>query len=464
MRGKTGWMFAGLALAALALWSQENRQENPPVPMADFGASIDVRAVNVEAVVTDRHGERVRGLKAADFRLLVDGREVPIDDFTEVVAGGEVAGPASAPPEAPAAGGTPAAAMPAAAGRIGTSYLVFIDESFAVAADRDVLLKRLAKDLRLGAEDRMAIVAFDGRKLDRLIGWTGDRAALLRTLEEARHRPAHGIERLVARQRADEFGDAGVGETEDLFFAARSAAQGAVAAMRGLAMPPGRKVLFLFSGGWPALPVRPLLAVAGSPSPANVAEQVLQNGFEGPPSPFRLAERQTLPGVLAYARPADLFEPVTGTANLLGYTIYPMSAPDHGPGSLWNDVSATAPTPSEQLGLISSEWALGVDDTLGYLARETGGQRVFDTVRRGAFSRLQEDLRSYYWLSFTPEWRADGKSHQIRVEVRGSGLRVRSRSGFADLTPAEQAALRRDDLLLLGGAAETKRLPTGVEP
>jgi hypothetical protein len=207
--------------------------------------------------------------------------------------------------------------------------------------------------------------------------------------------------------------------------------------------------LFLFSGGWPSLPVRPLLALFGPPSPANDAEQVLQNGFEAPSS-LRLAARQTLPAAFSYFRPADLFEPVTGTANLLGYTIYPMSAPDHGPGSLWNDVRSAAPTPSEQLGLISSPWELGVDDTLGYLARETGGKRVFDTVLRGAFSRLQEDLRSYYWLSFTPEWRADGKTHQIRVEVRRTGLKARSRSGFADLTKAEQASLRTDNLRLLG--------------
>ncbi len=357
--GKTGWIFAGLALGALALGAQAGAQagaqESPsPAPAADFGASIDVRAVNVEAVVTGRGGERVRGLKAADFRLLVDGREVPIDDFLEV-AGGEVAGaaPESSSPAAPAVPATGAA--PAAAARMGTSYLVFLDESFAVAADRDILLKRLAKDLRLGPGDLMAIVAFDGRKLERLIDWTGDREALLRTLAAARRRPSHGVERLVARERADDAGDAGVGETADLFFEARSAAQAAASAMRGLTLPPGRKVLFLFSGGWPSLPVRPLLALSGPPSPANGAEQVLQNGFKETSS-LRLAARQTLPAVFSYFRPADLFEPVTGTANLLGYTIYPMSAPDHGPGSLWNDVRSAAPTPSDQLGLISSPW------------------------------------------------------------------------------------------------------------
>src|SRR5437764_1188703 len=43
----------------------------PPAPQS-FGESIDVRVVNVEAVVTGSRGERVRGLKAAAFRLLVE--------------------------------------------------------------------------------------------------------------------------------------------------------------------------------------------------------------------------------------------------------------------------------------------------------------------------------------------------------------------------------------------------------
>src|SRR4051794_31892429 len=66
----------------------------PPAPNS-FGESIDVRVVNVEAVVTGPKGVRVPGLSAADFRLLVDGQEVPIDYFTEV-KGGQAAAPAPA--------------------------------------------------------------------------------------------------------------------------------------------------------------------------------------------------------------------------------------------------------------------------------------------------------------------------------------------------------------------------------
>ena len=41
----------------------------------------------VEAVVTDRQGNRVTGLKPGDFRLEVDGKAVPIEYFNEVRGG-----------------------------------------------------------------------------------------------------------------------------------------------------------------------------------------------------------------------------------------------------------------------------------------------------------------------------------------------------------------------------------------
>ncbi|HEX6862889.1 MAG TPA: hypothetical protein VF414_08745, partial [Thermoanaerobaculia bacterium] len=77
-----------------------------------FGESIDVRVVNVEAVVTDRRGNRVTGLTAGDFRLLVDGVEVPVDYFTEVAEGVALPAPRSAE-------GVPAPPAPASAGPVG---------------------------------------------------------------------------------------------------------------------------------------------------------------------------------------------------------------------------------------------------------------------------------------------------------------------------------------------------------
>jgi hypothetical protein len=150
----TGILIPLLLLAgSLCVAAQEPSPAGASVEGLEITETIDVRVVNLEAVVTDDAGRPVRGLTAADFRLLVDGREVSINYFTEV-AGGEAV-------PAPAAEGAPGApALPPAApaiGRIGRSFLVFLDDSFSIAVQRNLVLQEVEKSLGLlGPEDRMA--------------------------------------------------------------------------------------------------------------------------------------------------------------------------------------------------------------------------------------------------------------------------------------------------------------------
>jgi len=400
-----------LALAAPALAASLTTSVDP-LPAEPFGDSIDVRVVNVEAVVTDRRGHRVQGLSAADFRLMVDGREAPIDYFTEV-AEGEMATPPFEP------GSLPPATPSAPGGKVGTSFLVFIDESFSLKTQRDIVLQRLSSELRLGTEDRMAVVAFDGRRIDLLSDWTGDGGALRGVLAKAQLRPSRGIEVLAKRRSETDFFD-GYAEVE-------SATAAAAAAMRGVTAPSGRKVLLLLSGGWPLLSAHSLLQ-----------------------DPLR-----AVPSIFYVPRPEELFEPITETANLLGYTIYPVDVQGLDTESTWADASSSGPQPAT---FITSSWERGVHDTLGFLAEETGGKAVLNSARLTAFQRVEADTRSYYWLGFTPQWRADGERHDIRVELRRPGLKVRARSGFSDLSRQTQAELATESLLLFGGGEGLERI------
>ena len=177
---------AASVLAAVPAAGQET-----PAPDL-FSETIDVRVVNVEAVVTDREGNRIRGLPASDFELWVDGWRVPIEYFSEIDDGvararreerADEIGVQAVPSLTP---DTP----------VTTNYLLFIDEFFAVKRDRDRVLKRLERDLtRLGAHDRMAVVAFDGRNLARLTDWTGERDEIRGAFREAREREAMGLMR-----------------------------------------------------------------------------------------------------------------------------------------------------------------------------------------------------------------------------------------------------------------------------
>ena len=119
---------AGLLLTPVAPTPAESQPSASP-----FSDVVDVRVVNVEAVVTDRSGTRVLGLTPADFRLLVDGEETPIDFFSEFRGGNLLRD----------IGASPWDLAPISENQAeGTSYLVFIDDFFTLAVDRNHVLAR----------------------------------------------------------------------------------------------------------------------------------------------------------------------------------------------------------------------------------------------------------------------------------------------------------------------------------
>src|SRR5436309_1811249 len=131
---------SGLAVAALlaSTLPAGAQKAPPPAPPSIFGEQIEVRVVNVEAVVTDRQGNRVAGLKPGDFRLEVDGKPVAIEYFNEI-RGGQAIAPGPREESSPVKG------LPSLApgSPVGTSYLVFVDDFFFVGPRRDELLRDL---------------------------------------------------------------------------------------------------------------------------------------------------------------------------------------------------------------------------------------------------------------------------------------------------------------------------------
>src|SRR5918999_2149876 len=175
-------------ICAASVLTVTARAQQPP----SFGEEIDVRVVNIEVVVTDPEGLRVPDLKPADFRLLVDGKEVPIEYFSEIQEGRSVTAPAAEEGPGTAAG----VQSVAPEGVVGTYYLVFVDDYFSIASLRNEVLKALKADLaRLGPEDRMAVVAYDGGRLAPLPDWSGARSDLDRALDQAMARTARGFDR-----------------------------------------------------------------------------------------------------------------------------------------------------------------------------------------------------------------------------------------------------------------------------
>jgi VWFA-related protein len=434
---------AVLAVAALAAGTRA--QETSPPPASVFGDVVDVRVVNVEVVVEDKNGVRVNGLQPADFKLLVDGKEASIDYFTEVRGGEAVAAADGAAKGVPGLDGT------AAGSTVGTSYLVFVDDYFSLKRDRDRVLDTLSAQAQaLGPNDRMAVVSYDGKRLEMLTTWSGNVATLERAFRAAKDRPTFGLQRQtelrlalrdtqLSRSARPSFDRSVLGRVElpvrdyveRLGEQVQRSVDAASSSLRGFASPPGRKVMLLLSGGWPLDPAQTVL----------------------PPGQIAIPERD-LPGG------PELFRPLSDTANLLGYTLYPVDVPGlEGDGDIAGSASLEERNFSSGAAF---EKERQVQDSLTLLARETGGRALINSRRGQVFEAVATDTRSYYWLGFSPARKGDDKRHSVKVEVRRPGYRVRSRENFEDSSRKAELNNVVESALLFGNPPSSKGLTVTV--
>lgn len=405
-------------IAAVPVWGQA--EDWPDL----FSEVLDVRVVNVEVVVTDRRGNRIHGLEASDFELLVDREPIPISYFTEVDEG--------------VARGSPeddVASVPSVVADepVGTSYLIFIDDLHAVRQHRDRVLNRLEQDLvLLNPADRVAVVAFDGSGVSRLTDWTNSRQEVSEALALARQRRAGGRARLP---------NWGAQENQ-----VRKAVMAATATVRALAVAPGRKVALLLTDGW-SQPARALTIIEAAPH---------------------------------WGDTESLYNPLVHAANQVGFSLYPIDLPGFrdmvacssaplwwgsprtiastgdsgyrqrqaGADSRYNDdrgwtlgtssPSVRIPTPSLQ------GWCRGENghEVLRFLARQTGGLAMLDASRDRAFGETAEDTRTYYWLGFEAPRDQNDKLHDIKVRLPGRrGLRVRTRKHYLDMSRSTEVTM-----------------------
>ena len=381
--------------AAAALWllpALPAVAQDSPLPDL-FSEAIDVRVVNVEVVVTDREGNRIRGLTANDFELLVDGEPAPIAYFTEIDEGIVRAAPAS--------GAEVADAMPAlhAGEEVGTNFLVFIDDFFCFRHHRDHVLNRLEEDLaQLRPTDRVAAVASDGANVTLLTGWTNSADEIRAALRQARGRRALGPMRMADKRAAE-----ASSRLEAQYYRRLRAEQversalAAAATLRSFAGREGRKVMLVLAGGW------------GLPEPS------IEN--------LRTFDLRDI-------NVESILGPLVDAANLAGYTLYPVDVPGF---RGWG------------------EWA--EHDSLRYLANETGGLAMINSLRSSALAEAVADTRTYYWLGFEPPRNEDDEGHEVRVRsAGGSDLLVRSRRSYQDMSRSTEVTMLVESALLFGGS------------
>ncbi len=419
--------------AGILLWSAGSADAQ--LARRTYTDTLEVKSLNLEAVVSDRDGQRASGLTMTDFTLYVDDQPVPIEYFTEVRAGAYVS-TVDRYADAGVVAGKPS----------GTSFLVFIDEFFPLDRDKRKVLEALKNRIQGNAEwsahDRVAIVSWDGRGIDVLADWTSERSAVLAAIDKAIERPGQGSARQTERLEygvtldpSDLAASAATGDdryrlgTQERIYAEMLASQlegtvgAAAAAMRGLDVIPGRKALLILSGGWPM----------------NVDDWVGQ-------SPSHSIQESRIPSGAA------LFEPLAETANLLGYSIYGVDLPGlMRTGGSGASSGGTASFLEDEL-----------HSSLRFLAAETGGLPLIDNHRISALGEVRKDVESFYWLGFTPSWSRNDTRHTMRVEVNRPDVFVRTRSGYLDAAPRTQVAMAVRSSLLFGMGRPTSELQLAI--
>jgi VWFA-related protein len=304
----------------------------------------------------------------------------------------------------------------------------------------------------------MAIVSFDGRNLQMLSSWSQDDVELRRVISKSLADPAYGLRRLSERRQFDYERVLGVTsavltnslevdvamrthlDPNERYYVSRLSQQversvaAASATLRSFAEPPGRKVMLLLNGGWPLLPAEFVLN--------DISRYVI--------------DREILAG-------EPLFRPLIDTANLLGYTIYPVDVPGLASQTISAELTAAPRVDSIGSSALGNSFnrESGVHAALHYLARQTGGRAMINAERIRAFETVVGDTRSYYWLGFSPTRGWDNRRHDVEIKTSNPSLRLRARQGFLDSSRSREVSMAVESALLFGGPTGDDLLKVG---
>lgn len=392
--------------------------------LAQLVESIEVRVTNVDAVVTDRTGNRVTGLSRDDFEVLENGRRQVLTNFYEIRV--------AAPGEPDAAETEP---VPAELQR--RRMVIFIDnfsiDPFRRNAVFEALEGRLDSLLREGDE---AMIVTWNRRRETVRPFTADSQAIRRFLRDAAESGAAGAfigmerdqvirhaqqlfslaqtsPRAMPMARAySESVNAAQTYAEALFNAERSLIDSVRQTITTLAGLDGKKVL-LFVGG--ELQQKPGLDLMQSIDGIYGSTGVVT-------TPAVIRQQLSLRSELN-----ALGKAAAGS----GVTLYMVDVIDRGRrGDASQDRIDDAE--AEFTRLSDSPMAMSL------LASLTGGTALSGTRNFNlALDNIARDLQSYYSLGYRSDRGGEG-SRNITVRVKGPGLRVRSRRSYAPKTADEE--------------------------
>lgn len=453
-------------------------QEQPDPPR--FRVGVDV--VRIDVVVTDRNGNVVTDLTAADFELRQDGEAQQVD-FVEFVS---IEPPKPAPRPAPLRSTPRSAALSLSAPPVVSSGAITRDR-----VQRTIVL--VVDDLGIAWENMEATRKALRRFVDEEMQ-DGDLVAITRTGAGWGALQQLTTDRRVLHAAVDQIRWTALSRREVTAFKPVNAwlpssnlkPEAAPVERDGHIFPPGS---LHGSAGPPSAPSGPGGIETGwaDPDPLDMgqADELRQSmsssatlnaleftieGIRDVPGRkavvlisegFRFLEEDALRPAL---RVADRLQQLADTALRTGTVIYAMDP---------RGLVTAGLSPMDNLNSSSSAGSvlnarermgelLATQDAMAFLAEETGGLAVLNTNDlAGGLRRVSNDLRGYYILGYTPPsgtFAEPGKTPGIRkisVRVKRPGLKVRTRKGFIGVAdrPTDPSTLSTTEQLRLAAVS-----------
>jgi VWFA-related protein len=363
-----------------------------------------VEYVEVDAVVTDRDGQFVRGLTQNDFQIFEDGKPQPISAFSIVdIPVDQLQRPLF----------SPQAIEPDVKSNErpfdGRVYVMVVDDlhTYAGRTPRVRAAARQFIEQHLGANDLMAVVHTAGpddasqeftsnKKLlvaavDRTIGRKLESATLSRT-RQAQQQASSGL-----RQPDDPVADPDEAER-------RTNAQQSLDVLRDIAdwfaTVRGRRKAILFVSEGIDYDINDFANTTGTSSIISATRDAVSAAARGNASIYGIDPR--------------------GLTNLGDQTIELGSLPT---ASAEGALGLSDSSLREELRLSQ--------DSLRELSDDTGGFAVVNANDFAtAFDRIVRDNSSYYAMAYYPPTDKAGRYHKIEVKVGRPGLQVRARRGY----------------------------------
>lgn len=395
-------------------------QGTPPPGSGEFFESIDVSVVNVDVFVTDKKGNRVKGLTRGDFEIIEDKKPMAITNFYAVDDGKPVPIAGEEPP-APMPGAPPA--VPGVAAEVPEDQrlhlVVYIDNFNIHPFSRNRVFGALREFLRsdLTPGDQVMLMTYDREPHVRR-PFTGDPQVIASALFEIEKMNAFATQADADRRQLlsdlDDIKDGGQALSRarsyadsifnDLQFSIDSLKK-TVSSLAGL---PGRKAVLYVSDGLPMIAGQDIF-------------QAVQEKFSGNTS-----------GAVMESLNYDAsrrFQELAASANANRTSFYTI---DGGGLRTSSSVSAENRTPDTS-GMVESINTSNLQAPLQMLAESTGGKAIYNTndPTKGLIT-VAGDFKSYYSLGYSPVHSGDGRYHKIDVRMKRKDLVVRHREGYRD--------------------------------